>query len=443
MIAEGAAINGDFTYVQELRVKHTPDVEPDKARFLASIARGAMIGGHKEYAFELHQGNDAILHEIINGAVIANNIAAIEELTIQHDLDVSHRARCAAYNNNKQYCVELIDDDKWSTDIHYRNNVKKGILLGCMANSNMQIISEFAYLNLEDSLDSPITSLKETVNCGALNLYIKEMNKGFDYHKQALIQLVFELDKTLIEQAIQSLNFEFPLFVFNNMSLFKARRQDAILSHIEDAMIQSNHFSNSQIALHQLSFVDDHNFLRVMMNRNQIPSHIFSIIPDAIKINQTMKRYNLEFDQAQALLNHTKLRKLFLYLPFHLGHQFPFEITLSILMVFSPLTQARTLDLYDKMSVALNKLFLQSDIEKYNSGYWLQHRNRATSFLEASQVVENRKDLLTLIKYQKDLFDGVANPEADANKPKHEQPLTGTVKDEYYKILEKNTLRMK
>lgn len=443
MIAEGAAIKGDFTYVQELRDKHTPDIEPNKTQFLASIARGAMIGGHQKHALELLQENDGILHEIINGAVIANNISAIEELTIQLNLDESHKARCAAYHGNKEYCVKLVDDDQWSTDTNYRDHVKKGIFMGSAANSNMQMMHEFDYLNLTDIPHSQVIFLTECINSGTLNFFGKEIKNKLTYYQQVLVQLTFELDKTIIEHAIKSLNFEFPLFVFNNMSLFKERRQDAIVNRIEGAMIESRHFLNAQTALHQLSFIDDHAFLRVMMNRNMLPPYISKVIPDAIKINLTMKRYNLEFDQAQALLNHTKLRKLFLYLPFNLGHQFPFEITLSILMVFSPLTLKRTHDLYDKMSVALNKIFLKSDIEKYNSGYWLQHRNRASSFLDASKVVDNRKNLLTLIKYQKDLFDGVEKPEADVNKSKHEQPLKGTVKDEYYNILEKNTLRMK
>lgn len=440
MIAEGAAIAGNQEFVDRLLNDRKLAFHTELAELASLAAKGAVIGGDSEYALDLFNKYRIKPEFLLDGAVIAGDIEFIEKLSREHSTDVSYLAKGASYIGNKEYCKKLVDDDKWHTDEHYRKSIINGLAQGCYETGNLPLLRECTGQYFKDVFTREDIILK-MISCSGTAYYKKSTSES-SFTTSFSLQLYFESNYTILESFIKQLNFELPIFVYHNISLLKNARQDRILSVVEKGMNNCNLLSQTRFALHQFSFINDHDFLNALRNRKNLSPHILNVIPDAIKIHQLRHKYHIDFDQAYEFLNNAQVRNLFLYAPFNMGDM-PLNMALSLLKVFSPLPLDRFIDLYDKISLTLNKSFIKSDLEKYHSYNWIYHRDRAASVAKAAETTNTRDEMKTLIHYQMNLFKRIVKPVADSKKPKHEQPLTGTVEDDFYKVIEKNSIRLK
>jgi hypothetical protein len=501
LIAFALAINGDFAYAEKICELHALTAESKKL-FFSHIAMGAMINGNRGYALKLYHEHEFEMDDLLVGAEIVGNMADVEVLVqaVVIEENVSRiLAKCAANSANKEYCIKLCKNEKWNTSAAYRRSIIEGIKQGCYASGNLKLLEElkedswdlpqfdadpgmlitFAFDSLSGLKDSK-SFIKGAIVCGYFNFCITNLQKNKSFLHSGILHFLFEKNPRLMFLALNHLDFHYPSYVYNDICqhayINSENRKDNFFKIFAEGLAETNLYSTPAIALHQFSFINDYAFLNALKNSEHLPSYIREIIPNAIRINQCMKKYDLDFDQAQAFLNYDELRKfLLLVTPFNnagatdAGAHIPAEVVLRIMMSFSRLSFEATRDLYNKVNLAFNKSLLACDMEKYENESWMNkyHSERAASFFQASQKVNNRASLKALIHYQNDLFAGVKKPELDSNsnsnsncrlksntnsssnsnsashKPKHEQALVGGVKDKYYEIINKHSLRLR
>jgi hypothetical protein len=476
MLAFGAAMGGNNVHAEQLRKTCKKyQIQYEEKVFLYELIIHAMIGGNLDYGSKLYDEHGVDVGAMEAGLSFVSNMSDIERLSKKYDLNSSCiLARAASFHGNEEYCSQLLNDPKWRTDPVYRSNVKSGMLLGCFASGNFylselrkhallssELLGDLKMLNFSHihpfSIEFDLC-LVNSAECGYFNFFISEYKKNHNYH--------------LIEKSLKIGRLELPIFLYNNPSFYMKKKQFLILNDIRESIASYNLFSSLAIALHQLSFIDDFEFLNALKDHILLPDYtgvireelrskqryIADVIPQAIKINQIRKKYDLDFYQAQAFLNQYELRQLILLcFPFNLDNRFGHDIALIIMKQLSSLSLQSTYELYDKVSVKVNQTLLAHDLKHLkinkelstpsikNVQHLLQvsHKERTESFLQASKNVDNRETLKSLIKYQKDLFDGVVKPKADSARPKHEQPFTSAEKGDYAQKIEKHARRFR
>lgn len=437
MIARGAGISGNIEYMDKLSQRHLPDSESSKSnRFYSNMAKGAMIGGQVEYALALLEKHKTNIEDILEGVIISGNILYIEEARKKYEDNedifislVKYLAKCAAYQGNKEYCIKLLNDAEWNANEDYNCYVREGIVKGLLASGNLELLlNDFKGYFDWRMIVRELTTQSDVTE--ALYFLLKQATKK----KNSLFSFVdgMLIDLMLVRFA-QANQFECIALFYNNIFLFnKSVSQEFILKKVRQGLVTSARLPQG---LHQLSFIDDPVFLNAF--KDSIPSdcedeqEFKAILSKAIKLNQLRKKYNIDYEQALALLDCADLRKLFLYMPFNIGDTLLFEIAFSIIMTFSPLSRARTEDLYKKISFSLKKSFLVDDLEKYGEWFgwhWKEHGDKAKNFLQEVEKSDSRENIMTLIKSQKDLFN---------NSPELIKDKNG-----YYGIVEKHAVRL-
>ena len=422
LIAMAAATNGDFVYAEILLSKYKDQVKAyeykkDKIQgCLSGIITGALLYNAGDYARQLINHYKLDIESVYKFFASTGNLAFIEILAPQSGRWL---AWLAALVGNEEYCKQLTENERWNEDEQYRREVIEGIIAGSILGEHIQIIQNFNFFGIF-SADDLLKDRFYKINCVC-----------------AHIGGVLEQNKYFIPFAVASGYLETAILVYNQTDPDFDDKRRKILQGIEDGLTQSFFYSNTTVTLHQLSFINDHAFLNIFKSRKSLPTYLKNIIPMAIKINQMMNKYEIDFDQARAFLTCAALRRYFLYFPFMLSDAI--FMTLSNLASL-PLESVK--DLYDKVSLYLNKSFLADDIAKYQSKNWISHRARADSVLLASEVAKNREEFSALIHYQFRLFNSTNNNLTGNIRSYHQQSLTNTSKGDYYQIVEKHALRM-
>ena len=421
LMAMAAATKGDFDFAEQSLSKYKTQVkaqeyQADKIQgFVAGIIQGALLYGVCEYAKQLIHDYKLDMESVFKFLAPTADVTLIEAIS-------PHNGRwlawLAALRGNEAYCVQLMEDKQWNMDEQYRREVIEGIIAGSFLGEHIQIIQNLNFFGTFSSDDLQKDrfykiSCVSKHTCGLL-----EQNKFF------------------IPFAVASGYLETAIIVYNQTDPEFDDKRRKILQGIEDGLTQSFFYSNTTVTLHQLSFINDHAFLNILKSRKSLPTYLKNIIPMAIKINQMMRKYEIDFDQARAFLSCAALRKFFLYFPFMLSD----AILLTMAdMASLPLGSVKVL--YDKVSLYVNKSFLADDIAKYQSKSWISHRARADSLLLASEQAKNCKEFSELIRSQYGLFHCTNNPTGNVGSY-HQQSLTNTGKGDYYQIVEKHALRM-
>lgn len=421
LIAMAAAIKGDFVYAEKLLAEYkdtltVQEYEQEKIQgFVSGMIEGALIHGDCDYAKQLIQEYQLTIESVLKFLTTAVDITFIETLSPNNGLWL---AWFAALAGNEEYCNQLMADNRWNHEEQYRQNVIEGLIAGSFLGENIHIIQN---VNFFGSFESDDFQQDRLYKLSCLCTHISG---------------VLERNKHFIQFAVASGCLEKVIVFYNELDNDLLDKKRKILQLVEDGLTQSFFYPNPTISLHQLSFVNDHAFLNILKSRKSLPAYLKNIIPMAVKINQMMKKYEIDYDQANAFLTCPCLRFYCLYFPFFLS-----DAILLVLSGLASLSLESVTELYDKVSLYLNKSFLASDLSAYHRRSWISHRARAGSLMQACEQTKNREDFSSLIQFQYRLFNDTNSPTNNA-RSYHEQSLTNASKGDYYQIIEKHALRL-
>lgn len=447
MIAEGAAMAGNRGAAEAIRLSY-PDKHPHASVYhpiavlpsekrmsyniTTCIARGAILFGDQDYVEELLQTGLVNCNELILAAAIINNEAYVENLKRRYLVDNNYIEVGRILGGHAIPQRSLLDQILSNKEFIYLNMGLKGDVKALLLKFKNEKLDNAHWLH----------GLIVAGNGKFIEEFFAEANKHYTWQlAKAAMRVMCTGDLNYYgDLRYHAYLHEKPSYVFVSV------RKDSILKDARTQLLLNAANQTPEAMLHRLSFIDNEAFVKELALSDEPHMAVIKQCANkAIKINQLRRKYDIDFKQAKAFLEQHELRAFILtsICSMDFNNTIPVELSIMMSTYLSPLSYFETSDLCDKVSVYFNKHFLNRDLETYKACWWIDHRDRATSFSAAANVANNKHSLIALIKYQKDLFDGVVTPEKNDTKPKHEQPLTGKEKDDFYVIIDRHNHRIR
>lgn len=251
----------------------------------------------------------------------------------------------------------------------------------------------------------------------------------------------------LINIAVYHLAYSGHIEELNHQLAAGAKVKEALSGFSNAGYFNDNNRSKLVRALVML----EHNDMRVQMFRRiKMPRPSlaqYNLLSEIKKLQWIMQKRKLSYAQAIAWNSLTERIWILQCIP-HLRARLPMDvlaiITLYICSDF-PMGGNELRNLYERMHFQINKELIAGSLRRYADSFFSPlnaRKRRANSLAKACEQAESRWEILTLVKYQRDLFHGVAKAAANSKRPAHEQPFGDSKRDEFNEIVDRNCIRL-
>ncbi len=489
-LAIGAAMYHDSSYAEQLRQKFSFNTA--WLMFGASLVRSKTYIASLQALEKNKKALEKVLRVHVKGLVMGgfeSDVLAILDSNKDSESDLLLRVaiEAAARVSNAEFLAKLLIRNGTSPFVlDYYHQIAA---VGAAKGGNLALAKKlFEQTNRRDEQVSLIAAAG--VKHGHLNETVKYFGSLLKSDQAEFIRHQLALRSTLRgkhKHVVEKINKIAGSFVgsaanYNDFAALCARHGDLSVAastfkfhhvlpvDIVKAMDKGGHFHNERLLMHTLAFIDDHAFVdalssaALVLNSDQEAAKSvktlyqgFNAIFEnkcfisfkecahtAKKINHLMRKYDFNFDQAEAFLKSKDLRGIMQSLIFMPGGISAFTVGAfkPSLLGAEGLGSDDLADMMEKFAFNIAKNHVERELAAYlerNYIAYYQHYNRAFSLNTAVKAVKSREELKSLSKFQIGLFDGTIMVIPDAGRPKHEQPLSRAIskEDDMYITMDK------
>ena len=216
--------------------------------------------------------------------------------------------------------------------------------------------------------------------------------------------------------------------------------------------LNTNYFTSKSRFLYLLTMLENKSLRVELINTaNKRYPRYFStknMLAESDRIKRVMSQQQLSYNQAIAWLT-VKFRFWLLQgIKCIEATRLPLEIVLHIAAMIpscAPLTLTEILDIRPKLMFHANKLFVIKNLNCYSLGMFPgtnKRKKRAEALVTICKDVKSKHTLLTLIKYQQDLFAKKIQVTPNRHRPVHEQPFENYEADQFTAIIDRYFLKL-